>query len=1539
MNTKFVVILIVAVIAMLGLLFAAYTIVSKTPEDLARKGDQAMEAGDYDLARRLYGSAVNKDPTIVKHLDKWISAIERVVPETEPAYYDAFRSDLMGSFRQASIVQRTNIEAYERELGLYYELLRREYSRSQADSVITRTTEALGNFDGVSGVDPNWPVLARYRGLAWLAIANKDGVIDEEQYEVIREDFESAIQADPSNEMSRMGLMRWIIYTGSKRSSEEDLRPVNEARIEAIAIGEEHLAQFPESPLVEVTLFGIQVESKGAAAFYGINEDDVERTRAILSTWEGMSNDLDALFETIIEYPVSKISMPVINRFSEIEVRVDSESQLSRTKALLERQLQAAPDSLELLVANAGLHALRGETDIATELYQRIVDMPQPPISIDGAILFSQKRAALLTIAAVKLDSYSREIVNPEADKDALDAYLAGAIEARDKYASRVTEDDPNLMLINGRVAFINGEFEESLRLLAAYNRQTENQNADGLWFEALAARNLNQLGTARLSLQNLLILKKHDVRALLVLGDVETRLRDTRSALERYQRVLVTDPNNETAKTAIQQIRAMDNPELIDDPVTKLVITARQVRRGKDGKPGDISEAITILSDGLESVDYAPQATVELVSLLLDQGDVQGGRALVAQARELHPDDESLAQMETALQLDDEVDILIAMVQQSDTPALEQLVSIAGIAFARNRTDIFSSTVAQLQEIAPEDSRVIDFAFVQALTDGDETRAKEIVELAIKNNTDRMNGVTYQARLAQFQEDYPRAIQILEQATSGGVADSSVFRMLAIAHRQAGQVDPSIEAFERALSIRPDDQQSIQGYIDTLIAFRKYPEALDAARRFQKFSIDNQDFLSVWLTLEAGFGGTEGQEFAIRQREKFFELDPDDMNNNFALASLYVENDRWDEARVLIDSLKTDDDSLRVAELEARWYANQGRIGNVNGLGAARQIYLDYIDRHPEDTSAEPFIALARFMLDRGVPEIAIQAANAAVERQDPETMDGTKLVGDLFMMLNQYTNAADSFREIVDAGADVDNVYRMRLIDMYIRTRQYEQANTEFAKLDTERANTKIALLQHSEIEEGLGNSAAAASLLDQAVSTFSDDPLVYIKRAEFLAGDRESLNDLLADIDAALRINSNDWRAYRIRAAAYFAVDERSDALRDLQRAVRLNPALDQALFGIINELMIDGRNGEAFEFANEIVESRARDASLMNSLGQLFSSRDDWERATEYFKRVWEIQRSPTAGAVLIDSIVRTRNPDTALANSIINDLTDIAGDINQSPGLLAAQALVLQSRGRDELAVLQLTKAFDLSLNSDQTLIQWSGNISRFFEDQPMQEQIDYLQSLKRRNTNTEVSNWLDLFIAQRLISVGSQLESAIGVYERLMATAIQPEIQRISHQSYGTTMFTQGNFERAAEIWAEGVELFPEDWEMSNNLAYVLSAELGKHEEGLELAQFAVQANSNRSEPYDTLGNIYIALGQYDEAEKYLVEGLKYALSARSRVTMVLAQINLDLARDERDEARSKLVDIRALVRAMPTRDVGLEADIDAIEEKINSDG
>jgi len=837
-NTKFVIILIVAVVAMLGMLFAAYSAVYKTADDLVALGDKAMVEGDTDLARKLYSKAVNKDPTVAENINKWISSLEQWTPETETAYYDAFRIDYLGAIRQASIVQRNNLEAYHRELGITYDALARRYNRNQADQLIRRTTEALGFFDGIPGVDEDWPTLRRYRGLAWERISASNGVIEEDEYELVRDDLTAALLANPNDDRARSALMRWTVYEQTQTVKNDDKSGVVAARTEAVAMGKKHYQEHPNSPMTLVTTLMIEMELARSATYEAHPINESARTKAVQEVLLGFSPRLEAIHTALMDMPVAELSLAAANNFRLVEYLTDPLRRFDRTITIFEKLIEANPSSSDLLLATASIYITTGETAKAAQVYEQITNLPIPPLSTQGVHIFGAQREALITKASMKLEEYQRLSLSKDASEDEVAEILAQAIQARDRYAERVTEDNTPLMLIDGQIAYAHGETEDALRLFKQFVDLNDNprSKARGLWFEALAATELNQNGTARTALINLLKHQQYDLRALLMLANIETKLQDFRKAKTLYEQVLIYDPDNRIARNGIINLNAIEDPSLLNDPVLELILTSRSLRRGNNENPGDLSASISVLTEGIESVNYAPRITRELATVLLDQGDIIGARSLLKLAVEANPDDQGLADLFEAVQSDDEFEILISILKNSKTDPLEQLISIASISSARGKVEILDDTLRQLVELAPNDYRVIDMSFVRALALDQVDKAKDIAKNAQTHNSDRVNGLSYQARLASYEESHEQAIQLYQQAISGGAADSSLYKMLAIEQMMLGQIEASVESFEQALSIRPDDRSSILTYINALIRMRRYTDALDIARRFQRY-------------------------------------------------------------------------------------------------------------------------------------------------------------------------------------------------------------------------------------------------------------------------------------------------------------------------------------------------------------------------------------------------------------------------------------------------------------------------------------------------------------------------------------------------------------------------------------------------------------------------------------------------------------------------------------------------------------------------------
>lgn len=1537
-NTKFVVLLSVGLVAVFGLLAWAFVALAfKSGSDHERMGDQAMRDGDFFRAQQSYGRAVNKDTTNRVWLDKWVQSMESWIPDTETAYRDAYMKNYRGAINQIAAAQRTDIDAHERLINLFFVPLSRQYSRPAADGVAELSKAAAAYFDRLPDADPRWKRLLRYRGLAMEMVQSQNGVLEEGQIALIAEDLRAALEADPSDGTSFAALMRWTVATAMRSARVDDDRAAIEARIKAMEMGREFLQRNPNEPSVELAVVAFQVDQARDLAVRGQAEN--RRMAAVMEAFGALRPELDRL-EAVLRSQGARVNLIHLSIFQRLETALDGGARLSRTRSLIDDALRLDPDDAEMLSFAAAMAKLAGDLGKAEEILIRIGELPTLPIGLKGIQRFELKRVALLTRAEVKLDM----IDALRADEgDRRRALMDETRQLRQQFAGQVSEDNLALTMLDGRIAEAEGRLAEAQRLFRRYNEQTQNASADGLWAEARTAYRMGQLGTARTALERTLAQDSNNFRAVLVLADVESQLQNNRRASELYRRVLSLDPTNQLALAGMQRIEAIENPASNEDPVLALLFQVQRTRFGGENVPPDPASASRLLEQNIERLGYDPRVASELASMRVDMGDMAGARAVIAESARRYPDEVRLARTLEALQASDSSQAVLRLIELSDRTETEKQLAIASIAVARGVQDRADAALAELARLAPDDPQYIELAFVRALQRGDLDRARVLAEQAERADLDRVRGLSFRARIAGARGNHADAVTALRQATALGTADAGIFRLLAMELRAMGRIDESVQAFERSLQIRPDDIQSIFEYVLTLAQANRLTQALDTARRYQRFGMANPSFVEVWLNLEAVAGGDEGLARAVAQREQFLQINPADVQNRIALARLYVEQRRWADAKVMIDRLRAEDDSLQLVELAARWSADQGRVGTADGMALAQQEFQGFIDAiSDESVKSRAFLTMARFFVGRGRADLALRAAEEAVAREDRATMEGSKLKGNLLMQIGQYGPAAQAFQAVVDAGADDEaGGSRVMLVECLIQLGRWAQAAEEFAKLPAPARGTLTNLFQQSAIAIGRGDQAAARRTLDEAVAKFPQEPLVFIRRAQSMLNNKALRQDFMADLDAALRLSPNDWRALRLRSVAHFQDDRRTEALRDLREAVRQNPGLDDAVFGLLNEYLNDGRASEAATVAREVADRRAQDAPLMAELGRLFESREQWDRASEFYGRAWNTRRNPNDGANYIDMLLRRSPPDANTANTVITDLAALmGGNIDTSPGLLAAQALVLRARGREDFALQQMTKAFEVSLEEDARMFGWGSNVARFYLGMAPESELNYYRSLRTRYTDPRARAWLDLILAQRSIAHKVNEQQAMRDLLALGRNQQAPEmLRRFALRQHGNMLFGQDRFQDSVESWRVALEFAPDDWELNNNIAYVVAAKLNRPEEGLPLAEKALKADPNRSEAYDTLAGIYIQLGKLSEAAQMLDQGDQRSRSYGSRVALTLTRARLELAKGNRGEAERLVESARAVLRGIPGRDPTLEAEIQAVESQIGSGG
>ena len=388
---------------------------------------------------------------------------------------------------------------------------------------------------------------------------------------------------------------------------------------------------------------------------------------------------------------------------------------------------------------------------------------------------------------------------------------------------------------------------------------------------------------------------------------------------------------------------------------------------------------------------------------------------------------------------------------------------------------------------------------------------------------------------------------------------------------------------------------------------------------------------------------------------------------------------------------------------------------------------------------------------------------------------------------------------------------------------------------------------------------------------------------------------------------------------------------DAIADIRAAVEANSDLGQLLFGLMNEQLKMGRDGQAADLADSIIAKRPTDAQLMLNCARVFANHDLWARAAEYTQMAWDQSKNLNVGVLLIDSYARLTPPRAAEAEAVFTELTGLVPpDMAGGMLMLCTEATVRHAQGRTNSTVRALTAALATAERPEQVL-SWAQNVQRVFRADPQaaastMRQIAADPALAITDENRP---WLDFAIAQQLVKTPENAEEGASLLRTLRDLDDANPLALLAYRVEGNVWYAADDFQRARTVWDEGLARFPDDWELLNNQAYLLAVKFDDAEQALPLAERAVELAPDSLSPHDTLARVYTDLGRFDEAMTHLERAGELATDRAQALTVAMARARYHLARGELEEARR----IAKQARNTVFETVGLERMGEAIDE------
>jgi tetratricopeptide (TPR) repeat protein len=1541
-NVKFVATLGAGIVTLVGALgLAAYFLLVNSAADLAKKGDKALAKDDIPSAIVYYSKAVDKERTNITYLGKWRDALGKKSPETRQQFIEAFRS-WVGIARQMALVQRDNLA----DQVAYGDIVREQYltgpvNREANKRAISEMDTLIGYYSGKPAGE--WEKLKKIRGIARLRAVTDAPDSTDQQWLEAKDDLEAAAKADPGDADTALALVSYYALQADRAERRNDPEGFDKMLGKAREIETDFIARNDADAMVRLSK--IRLELQVAAREFSITAKNTpagSEPPDVIAAGQAFTAKVAPMFEDAsqraMKLPPEEIDLVLLGLHRQMEETFSPSTRLSKTEALLTRALEKRPNDAGLLMYKADLASERADFPLAIATAEKVMNLPLLPVGIPGSSLFGQKDTSRFLRVLWGVKQY---MAAAPGDRDGI---MQRVRQYRQDLAANESQDSPRLQLADAWVAQAEEQWDKADRLLEQLERTNRIGDVDTLLMWANIALKRGQTGKAEEHLTNALAVSPQNVPAAVALADLNLKLENPVAAVQILENLVRLQPGNKFLADRLQNAKALAGLGKSDDPVMQTLIDADKLNKPRPGATDPGQDVVKFLLDAMKRLPADARLYSALAGSYLNVGDRDNAIATVKAGLAKFPDSQQLKSFDLQLSTKDPVDGRLLLIEQSDKPALDKCLeryAVLSTAVPERQAEA-DAEIAKMKALAPDDARVVEVMFLDALKRRSLDEAAQLVEKATKIDADHLGGKTFQARLLSTKGDFESATKVMQEVIGQGGAQPETWRLLGRFQAQLGRWADAANSFREALKQRPEDAGAVNDLIDALNSSGQREQALVVARQSQKFPAvgANRDFVDRWLNLEQEIGD---RAVAKARREQIAKSDIGNRDNLQALASIYMNGGEFENARKVIDKIRAGGDDLESIRLDAQYSWMQ------RDPVKATKLYEEFVNLQKDRNKLVAQLNYANFLLSVDRADDALKQLDAARSLQDPKQLEADRAIAETTFRLGRYKDAAEAMRRIIASGGDGEgNIFRKRLVETLTRSGDYDGAEKELAPLLAGKDPDAVTLLLDAEIKIGASKEhKGAIEVLNRAVARFPAESSVFVKRGQFLMNDETRIKDAIEDFSKAIQLSPNSWQVYRLRASAYGSIkgtdaerDRNVDkAIADWIKAVQLNPGDDSQLNDLVFRMIQLKRDQDAEKMADEALSARPLSANGFSRVGSIFQTLGRNKTAAKYFEQAFKLDPADGIAQRLLDSQLAPDGVGWKEAQKLLGVLGQPR--VNSNPGFLLALAKVQMAEGQVNNAGRSAIQSLQLLNPANPTLmLSWDNDMKKLI---PVPTRyIAFLDDLVKRGSVPNANEWLVYFRNTLAVNEASFKADAITQLGRLAADATGKEARQFARRAHGAILFGDKRYEEAGQSMAAGLKDFPNDPELLNNYSFLLAKYLNKPADALPLAEQLLQLIKDdpapQAEILDSIGFVYRANNKCDDAAKILQQAVNFARSARAGISAATHLADALQCAGKADQAKQTLSQAAALLAGttedMPDKDV-MKAELDALKAKL----
>ncbi|MEI8012596.1 MAG: tetratricopeptide repeat protein [Candidatus Omnitrophota bacterium] len=345
-----------------------------------------------------------------------------------------------------------------------------------------------------------------------------------------------------------------------------------------------------------------------------------------------------------------------------------------------------------------------------------------------------------------------------------------------------------------------------------------------------------------------------------------------------------------------------------------------------------------------------------------------------------------------------------------------------------------------------------------------------------------------------------------------------------------------------------------------------------DAAQYFKMAIYLSPASSESHFNLAGLYADMKDKEAAVAEYEKLIAIDPQYLPAYHALAVIYIDSNRFDEAMRIaqqaIDKIGTDEALVLLKDVSAQYAAESTKIGSdalsagdankgLNFLNKAIGLNPDYV---------VPYQVLGFFYYQRGNSINAVECANNII-RVAPKNPIGYQLLGDVFFNKQEFSAAIDQYKKAVLFNSADVNIYNNIGLS-FMNLEQFDEARRYLGKAVLLRPDDVHLRYSLASICRDAQRFKDAQELYKQVIAMKQDYPNVYNDLGDIylhlqdVDSADKSFNEEIKNNLYRLQSKPSDVESLNNLAYAYARTKKEVEARNIIDLLIKNNPAYRQA-----------------------------------------------------------------------------------------------------------------------------------------------------------------------------------------------------------------------------------------------------------------------------------------------------------------------------------------------------------------------------------------